>query len=95
MYDKISRTKAQKKFGPIDSVTEIEALLKPKTVKVDFNAEVNYVLSKKARLYLQHGGNFDKVLPLLQHLDRQLTQYKLTEKQAKDLITDFQKQLEC
>lgn len=95
MYHKgISRAEAQKLLGNNkDTVGEVEEILKPTEPKdSSFNVELNYVVSQLAREAFQKGQT-DLVLNLLEKFDQQLIIKDHTEQQAKEIISNFQNNL--
>lgn len=87
----VSRDEAIKVLELDNPVAEIERLLQPEEpIDVDFNVETNFVISNMIRTKLQAGSKWEQVAPFLQKLDMRLTTEKLTEVQAKELITETQ-----
>lgn len=88
----ISRDEALKKLGADDGLSEIERMLEPiETKQQDFNVGLNFVVSSLIRDKLKQGTDWSKLNLFLQKLDRRLATEKLTEIQAKELISEAQK----
>lgn len=88
----ISRDEALKKLGVDDTLSEIERMLEPTEAKQeDFNSGTNFIISSMVRTKLQQGTKWSTLCLFMQKLDRILVTEKLTEQQAKDLISEAQK----
>lgn len=92
-FEGISREEAEKKagLGAGDLVDQVERILHPLQQELaDFNEQLNFVVSGLARHRLAAGTSWSSLAPLMQKLDRRLALEKLTEQQAKEIVSDFQ-----
>lgn len=87
----ISRDEAQRKLEVDDPLTQIDKMFQPPEVQeTDFNSPANFAISSLLRSKLQQGADWSTLGLFLQRLDRRLATEKLTESQAKELISEAQ-----